>query len=152
MLRVCFSSLMLWRISGSRVRDDPIAVVGQHTSGCFISRRGYARKGGGNDGKKRHDDHVATVIYIRTTRGGWRRWCSGHLRLNFISDSMRQNAKGNGTKWNGMIWNEMVFSVHSDSLAFRYTWTASRHAFAPLLALDVAHSLNADESHHVAIG
>lgn len=34
----------------------------------------------------------------------------------------------------------------------RYTWTVSRHAFAPSLALDVATSLNADESHHVTMG
>lgn len=124
MLRVCFGSLILWRISGSRAQGDSAAVTFQHVAGCFLLPPvWFTEKGRGIS--MTESDIMTPHHHIHTTQGGWR-WCSGNA-VEFILEFTSQNEERND-----------IYRRFLPALVLIIRRTGSGHAFALSLALDVA--------------
>lgn len=127
MLRVCFGSLILWRISGSRAQGDSAAVTFQHVAGCFLLPPVWFTENGRGISMT-ESDTMTPHHHIHTTQGGWR-WCSGNA-VEFILEFTSRNEERMASIGAFCLLSFSLYEEHSG------------HTFALSLALDVAQRFN----------
>lgn len=133
---MCFSSLMLWRISGSKAQGEFTAVTCQRVAGCFIlSPVCFSKKAAWViDGKKWYHDTASSYTYD----SGWVEVVFREYASDFISESTRRMRNVMPGHKRNEMGGTLMNHRRSLPLLVLTCEAASGHARAHSLALDVA--------------